>query len=203
MAPARLARFGRGITTDRHRCLRLYVWNARLCEEFYLPCQMAEVAIRNAIHNTLTRRFSAAWFDNARFTSRLVEKYRDELSRIATSQKGLRGAAFTENHVVAELTFGFWVHLLTSRYDELLWQGGVFRSFPHAGAVTRDQLHTKVDRLRHFRNKIAHHFAIFDQRPVSEYKNLLELVDMICPETGWLIRQLSNPNRILSGRPQT
>jgi hypothetical protein len=202
MAPARLARFGRGITTDRHYCLRLYVWNARLCEEFYLPCQMAEVAVRNAIHSTLTRRFSTKWFDNAGFTSRLVVKYRDELQRVVGNQTKVRGVSLTEDHIVAELTFGFWVHLLTARYEDLLWQGGMFRSFPHAGALERQHVHDKVDQLRHFRNKVAHHFAIFDQRPVVENRNLMELVEMICPETAWLIRQLANPAKIISAKPR-
>jgi hypothetical protein len=205
MSPARLARFSRGLTTaDRHHSLRLFVWNARLCEEFYLPCQIAEVTIRNAIHSTISRRFSAMWFDNGSFTAQLVAKYRQEVERIVGAQRAIRRSSFTEDHVVAELTFGFWVHLLTARYDDLLWQGGVFRSFPHVPkGMTRQEVHDGVDRLRNFRNKVAHHFAIFDQAPLVEYRNLLELVRMVCPETEWLITQLSNPARVISAKPRS
>jgi len=165
---------------------------------------VAEVAIRNAIHNTIARRFSARWFDNVAFTAKLVEKYRDEVLRIAAAQKAIRRGAFTEDHVIAELTFGFWVHLLTARYDQLLWQGGVFRSFPHNPTqLDREGVYRRVNQLRNFSNKVAHHFAIFDQRPVSEFKNLMDLVDMICPETAWLIRQLANPARVISARPRS
>ena len=203
MSPARLMRFGRGTTSDRHYALRLYVWNARLCEEFYLPCQIAEVTIRNAIHSTLSRRFSDMWFDNAGFMGQMVGKYATEVVRVAKAQRALRGTAFTADHLVAEMTFGFWVHLLTSRYEDLLWQGGVFRSFPNVPeGVTRENVYLRVNRLRNFRNKVAHHFAIFDQRPTTEYRNLIELVEMVCGETAWMIRQLANPARVISAKPR-
>ena len=55
MSPARLDRFVPAARGDRNHALRLYIWNARLCEKFYLPIQLAEVTMRNAIHH----RFSA------------------------------------------------------------------------------------------------------------------------------------------------
>ncbi len=94
------------------------------------------------------------------------------------------------------------MHLLTVRYERLLWQGGVKRSFPLvARAVSREDIYLKVDQLRGFRNRVAHHFAIFDRRPMAEYQNLLELVALICPDTEWVIRQLANPARVISSRP--
>lgn len=202
MSPARLRRYSRDTAGDKHHALRLYVWNARLCEEFYLPIQIAEVSIRNAINRPLTRGFSEAWFDNPSFTSQLIPKYQAEVQKVSSEQKFLRGRDFAPDHVVAALTFGFWVHLLTRRYEQILWQGGVFRSFPHMPkGRTREDAYEAIDQLRNFRNKVAHHYAIYDQRPAIEYKNLLQIVDMICPETSWLITQLANPAKVINSRP--
>lgn len=203
MSPARLNRFSAGAGGDKHRAFRQYVWNARLCEEFYLPLQVAEITIRNAIHQTLTRRFGSDWPTSSAFIEQIPDRYKSEVRRVVNDERAAKRAGFTVDHVVAGLTFGFWVHLLTARYDDLLWQGGVKRSFPHvAKGTTREQVYLKVDRLRAFRNRVAHHFAIFDRRPTAEYQNLLDLVSAICPHTEWVVRQLANPARVISARPR-
>ena len=202
MSPSRLARYRGASQYDRYLALRLYVWNARLCEEFYLPLQMAEIAIRNTIHQTIMRRFGNQWFSDSRFTSQLTQKYQDELPRVAQQERDAHRGAFTVDHLVSGMTFGFWVHLLTARYENLLWQQGMKRSFPYIGNLTRVDVHTSVDQLRTFRNRVAHHSAIFDRRPTAEYANLQTIVSWVCPETVWLIKQLSNPAKIIGNRPR-
>lgn len=203
MSPARLVRFSSGAGADKHRAFRQYVWNARLCEEFYLPLQIAEISVRNAIHKTLTRRFGGDWPTNRGFVDQIPDRYKREVRKVVADERAARGAHYTVDHVVSGLTFGFWAHLLTASYDHLLWQGGVSRSFPHIPrGTTREQVYRKVDSLRAFRNKVAHHFAIYDRRPMAEYQNLLEIVGFVCPESEWVIRHLSNPAKVISARPR-
>ena len=204
ISSARLARYLPEARNDKHYAVRLYVWNARLCEEFYLPLQIAEVSVRNAIHKTLIRRFGVDWHDNAAITGLLTAKYQKELADVVQSEKGARGSGFTADHVVQGMTFGFWAHLLTARYDQILWQGGVVRSFPHISRqTTREDVHGRVDRMRNFRNKVAHHFAIFDRSPTAENLNIQEVIAMICPDTLWMVKELSNPVRVLSKKPRS
>jgi hypothetical protein len=133
----------------------------------------------------------------------LPDCYQNELAKVVTDEMKGRGARFAIDHVVAGLTFGFWVRLLTRRYDNILWQGGVSRSFPHVKkGVSRADMHDKSERLRTFRNKVAHHYAIFDRGPKAEYQNLTEIVETICPDTLWLMRQLANPDRVINARPR-
>lgn len=203
LSSARLARYLPEAKGDKHYALRLYVWNARLCEEFYLPLQIAEVAIRNAIHGTLVRRFKTGWHSDQSFTSQLNDKFRDELAYTVAQQRASRGSSMTDDHVVQGMTFGFWVYLLTARFEPLLWQGGMFRSFPNAGrAITRQDIHDRVDRLRVFRNKTAHHMAIFDKTPRTEYDNLKEILSFICDKTVWFSETLSNPVRVITRKPR-
>lgn len=202
MSPARLLRFAQP-TGDRNRSLRTYVWNAQLCEAFYLPLQFSEVTVRNAIHKTLTRRFGAEWPTDPACVEQLPRRYQDEVHKAVHDERNARGAAFTVDHVVANMTFGFWVHLLTSRYENILWNGGVSRSFPNVPRrMTREQMYRKVSQLRAFRNRVMHHYAIFDRRPMAEYQNLLEVVGFICTDSEWLIRQIANPARVLGQRPR-
>jgi hypothetical protein len=61
----------------------------------------------------------------------------------------------------------------------------------------RERVYDRVEQLRKFRNAIMHHYAIFDKGPTGEYANVRILVSWICPETLWLMSQLSNPAVVL------
>lgn len=195
-------RFTPADTGCKHHALRMYVWNARLCEEFYIPLQTAEICVRNAISETLTRRFTRGWYASPTMNGFLTEKYRKELAEIVRREQQRKGAEFTVDHVVSGLSFGFWVHLITSRYDSHLWMQGVQRTFPHAPAtLDREKAHEKIDQLRRFRNMVAHHYAIFDRGPLREYQNLEAVLGWVSPDSVWLIRQLSSPARVINTRP--
>lgn len=203
ISPARLARFSGTVGGDKHKAFRLYIWNSRLCEEFYLPLQFAEISIRNNIHYTLTRRYTANWYCNPAIIDQLTDKYRKEIAGKILQQKQASGPNFTVDHVVSGMTFGFWVHLLTARYDNILWQQGMKRSFPNVPTnFTRANAHAKADQLRLFRNKVAHHYAIYDRKPAAEYQNIQDIISWSCTDTLWIMRQVSNPSKIINARPK-
>lgn len=201
IAPARLARFADD-SACLHKAMRCYVWNARLCEEFYLPLQTAEVCVRNAIAATLERRFTRNWHLGTSVPGLLTEKYRTHLEEVVKREAARKGDAMTVDHVISGLTFGFWVNLMTARYSNLLWQQGVRRCFPSAPPeLGLNDAHSKIDQLRKFRNKVAHHFAIYDQSPLREYNNLLEVLGWVSPTSVWFVKQMSNPAKVINQRP--
>lgn len=186
-----------------HKAMRCYVWNARLCEEFYLPLQTAEVCVRNAISATLERRFTRNWHLGRSVPGLLTEKYQGHLADVVKRETTRKGADLTVDHIISGLSFGFWVNLMTSRYDKQLWQQGVRRSFTHApNDLTLVKAHEKVNQLRQFRNKVAHHFAIYDQSPLKEYNNLLDVLGWVSPTAVWFVKQMSNPARVINQRPK-
>ena len=202
IAPPRLQRFMENDPCP-HKALRCYVWNARLCEEFYLPLQTAEVSLRNAIAETLARRFSRTWHLGTSVPSLLTVKYREHLAEVVQRETLRKGNALTVDHIVSGLSFGFWLNLMTTRYKNQLWQQGLRRSFPHAPAnLNLSDSYDKIDQLRRFRNKVAHHFAIFDQSPMKEYNNLLEVTGWVSPTAVWFIRQMANPAKVINARPK-
>lgn len=188
---------------DKQLALRLYVWNARLCEELYLPMQTAEICVRNAIHYNLTRRYGAGWYSDHRFIDVLPDRYKEELNKTTLAEQESRRAAFTGNHVVASMKFGFWVHLLTRAFDHLLWQQGMAASFPNIpGHVGREQVYDRVNRLRMFRNAVMHHYAIFDKHPIDEHQNAMNIIEWVSADLHWFARQLVNPQAAMAKRPR-
>jgi hypothetical protein len=115
-----------------------------------------------------------------------------------------RGASFTADHVVAGLSFGFWHSLMGRGISHVLWKWNVKAAFPNVPVgVKREDIYGRLERLRLFRNNVMHHYAIFDKNPVAEYDNIRTLMHWICPNTLWLMSELSNPAAIILGRPKS
>ena len=202
LSPARLARYLTAAKGDKHLALRLCVWNARLCESLYLPMQFAEVAARNAIHKPVFKRFGVTWYEDHKFINILSDTMKYELSETVRLEKKKRGRSFDQNHVIAGLSFGFWVALMTSAYKNHLWVNGVRDSFPNATkSEIREEVYLKLDRMRKFRNEVAHHVAIFDRSPQSQFQNALEITGLVCEHTLWLSTEIAQVSSVINQRP--
>ena len=71
--------------------------------------------------------------------------------------------------VVAELSLGFWVALFARGYEESLWRTALYRCFDPTPA--RRQLHKQLNRLRRFRNRVAHHEPILSRDLQTDYES--------------------------------
>lgn len=204
MSQARLARYLPGSNGDKHLALRLYIWNARLCEEFYVPIQFTEITLRNAIHRRLSELYRENWYDDHRFIDILPDRHKEEVRSTAASEKSKRRRAFTADHVVAGLSFGFWQSLLGSKYAFVIWKDDSIRNaLPHLpNTLGRPFVYDRVEQLRKFRNSVMHHCAIYDKGPTREFANIRDLLTWLCPDTLWLMQKLANPAAILQRRPR-
>jgi hypothetical protein len=203
LSPARIGRYMPAAGGCQHLALRLYLWNARLCEALYLPLQLAEVASRNAISVPVAKRFGPLWFEDYRFENILPLPIRATLQETVRKEKSKRRTAFTVNHIIAALPFGFWVNLMTRPYDKQLWANGVKVAFPYASRLDdRETIYNCLEKMRKLRNDIMHHYAIFDKGPQSEAQNIQRLIGLVCPETEWLAQQISTLSRVINDRPR-
>lgn len=203
MSPARLRRFSAPPAWDKNHSIRTYVWNARLCEEFYIPIQFCEIALRNAIHTRLAELFGPAWYADQTFIHAIPDRHKEELAATVRQEMKFRGASFTADHVVAGMSFGFWQNLMSQSHKNLIWGGGVHSAFPHLPPRWgTTEIYDRLERLRKFRNAVMHHYAIFDKKPTAEYDNIRQLLKWMCPGTLWLMGELSNPAAVLQQRPR-
>jgi hypothetical protein len=203
LSPARIGRYMPAAGGCQHLALRLYIWNARLCEALYLPLQLAEVSCRNAISIPVSKRFGPLWFEDYRFENILPLAIRSTLQETVRKEKSKRKGAFTVNHVIAALPFGFWVNLMTRPYDKQLWATGVKVAFPNAErSDDREAIYFRLENMRKIRNDIMHHYAIFDKGPQAEAQNIQNLIRLVCRETEWLVQQVSTLSRVINDRPK-
>ena len=109
----------------------------------------------------------------------------------------------TAHHVVSALTFGFWEHLVTKRFERYLWSRGLRATFQGAPKEkTFEDLHALIESVRRWRNRIAHHRAIFDKGPMRKYQDTLELISWACPTTTAYVAASSKLPAALGLRPR-
>ena len=92
LSPQRIGRYLPAARGDKQLAFRLYLWNLRLCEAFYLPCHFCEVAIRNGLHEALKARFgSEDWHLDQKVLARLPERQKVELTDVIRRARAEHG----------------------------------------------------------------------------------------------------------------
>jgi hypothetical protein len=197
----RLTRYLRATAQDLPQALQLYEYNVALSEALYGLLHGLEVSVRNVVHETLSTGYKTpAWYDKAPLTQYWKDHVKDARKKA--------GAGATPGKVIAELTFAFWVDLLSKRNKNPLWLGrGLKNAFPNT-TLSRADLHRRLKVVQLLRNRIAHHepvltssrtlYAGHDFITLTE---LLECVEWVCADTAqWMKTQFryAQADRILA-----
>jgi hypothetical protein len=171
-----------------------YLWNMALQASVTPAVHLAEVTIRNAVFDAATqvadtrgRPFGevSCWLD-----TRPSLLYGNEQQAVKEAKDRLRESrkSMTVDHLVAKLSFGFWVNLLNSSYEQgrpsgpALWPAalGAFHGIPKQER-SRGDLRRRLDVVRAFRNRVAHHEPIWNQNPAADYEHLLQTLRYLNP----------------------
>jgi hypothetical protein len=183
----RLGRYLGATHQDVANALLLYEYNIALSEALYGLLHGLEVTVRNAVHHALTASYgSANWYDAAPLSA----YWRDEVAKA----KGRVGTT-TPGKVIAELTFGFWVDLISKPNHNHLWMGKkLSTAFPNT-MLRRDQIHQRLKIVQALRNRISHHEPILTSRNTlyTGYDFLtlaefLECVEWVCVQAAHWIK---------------
>jgi hypothetical protein len=125
--------------------LELNWWNVDVSAAVYTSLHCLEMALRNAVHRRLTVAYGrAGWWEVAPLSANGRRKVHDALGKLST-----RTRRSTADDVVAELTLGFWVSMVSGAYDRSLWVPHLHRAFPLFRGRRRqlhEDLHTVLSR---------------------------------------------------------
>jgi len=170
---------------DTAQALRPYMWNTALSEALYGSLQGLEVTLRNKFHAQLSTRCGASWYENGAVVLRYAQQ--DQVTR-AKDQLRQQGKPLDPSRVIAELSFGFWVGLLSSKYENALWRPHLRGVFAHApSAFLRKDAHRVLDDIRFLRNRIAHHEPVLQRNLLAEHGEIITAIGWLCPVTaGWV-----------------
>lgn len=202
----RLRPYLRAAGGDPEDAMRLYWWNAQASAALYGPLQCVEVAVRNALHDCLVRRYGRPdWWSRAPLDQRgkdLVanarRKCEDNEAKRARKRKRPRRPV-TVDDVVTELNFGFWATLLVSRYDRDFWVPTLHKAFPHYKG-RRDVLYDDLWALVRLRNRVMHHEPIHGEDLESDHARIYRVLEALSPELAKEIRARDRFRAVLDGK---
>ena len=169
LSPARLSTYLTAVGGDADQAIRLHVWNTAISAAFYGPLQSLEVTLRNALDQQLAKMFGPAWMDAPACP---LDAYGRWCIETAKRELSKAHADLAPSRIVAALSFGFWVSLLSpggqlswpsgpsAHYEMTLWRPVLRLAFPYASG-SRKAVHRPINTLRTLRNRIAHHEPIF------------------------------------------
>jgi hypothetical protein len=201
LSPARFSRYLATANNDVDAALRLYQWNLDVSSAFYAPLHWLEVGLRNALHGRLRDHFEREdWWSVAPLSGngqRKVGAARTKISR-------RRRAEPSADDVVAELSFGFWVSLVSRgrNYDRTFWVPALHKAFPHYSGA-RSALHLELSTLLDFRNRIMHHEPIHHRDPTAYRDGIYRLLGYFAPAVVERVRELDRIPAVLERRGLT
>lgn len=202
----RFDRYLRSARGDRARAIRLYAWNSEIASAFWGPLGCLEIVVRNAIHDALRSGRRDDWW-NAPDVS-LMDRERRAIDSAQQTLTRRGTGAPTAGDVVAATSLGFWVGLTDAgiprhphlSYETALWQPRVRRAFPGLGTVRRKQLHRKLDEVRRFRNRLAHHEPVFAAPLARVRDDVLEIAGFVHPDAHGFIDGAHRIDEVLARR---
>jgi hypothetical protein len=160
---------------DTEAAIELEWWNLEVAAAFVVPLNRLELALRNALHRTLATTFSRSdWWQSAHLDNNGKRKVAEAKRQLAQLQQ--RPAAADD--VVAQLTFGFWISLMSGRYHRTLWVPALHRVFPGAA---RRALHQDFSNIVVLRNRIMHHEPIHHRHLEADHATVYRLLTLLSP----------------------
>lgn len=170
---------------NEKKAMAHYRCNLQLSEAMYVSLSVFEVALRNALCRELRQMTGRDdWYVVFPSTPGLsnLNRYINQ----AAKQISGRNEPITPSKIIAELTLGFWVSLLNSEYERILWKD-LRRAFPFMPKAKRQRkyISAPLNRVRAFRNRVFHNESIcWNIRRVRDIHS--EMVEVL----GWINRDI-------------
>lgn len=118
---------------------------------FLVPLHLCEVAIRNAVADAIAAQYGPRWPWARGFQASLLVPPTGYNPRADLA--GARRNTSSTGKVIPELKFVFWQKMLTSRYDNAIWNHQLATVLPGADAsigvpALRARVYNDLDRIR-------------------------------------------------------
>ncbi len=193
---------------DVEGALELYDWNAAVASACLRDVGHFEVLVRNRYAEQLTAKYpdwtserSALWrLENGMQAARAKQAKANGKSRNSLGESARNAPTSSPGHIIANLTFGFWVALTLPERESTTWTPMVSRVLP---GRARGALHGPMVQLNRFRNRLAHWEPVFStttglSRRLQEFDSLFKAID---PDVADWVGNNSEVLRLLNNPP--
>lgn len=190
---------------DRSAALELYEWNVALSAACFEAFHYVEIVVRNAIDRELAARFDEDRREIPWFLLEIVEDQKarkaleESVARVRSRLRAQNTGRDTRAQIVAGTDFGFWTELLHGQYESL-WREAAHKAFPGSSGRRKDVLPV-LDKLRVFRNRLAHHDSLLVVDVPAYLDDMLLVLGWIDPSAAEWLRRTQRIESVYRARP--
>jgi hypothetical protein len=180
--------------------LTWYQWDAQMSGAFYELLKHLENTLSLAMSSRLAVGFGQVDWWNAPGID--LHHAAEQMALEAADRVRAGGRTLKPGEVVYEMTFGFWVSLLSrgNDYENRLWRPHLRHAFPEYRG-NRERLRQDLDYLRTLRNQIMHHRPIGSRHLAADCASIYRVIGYVSPDlTKWLPAMDRVP-MLLAARP--
>ena len=206
ITPVRLKAYG---DDSNDILLEKYIYNLKVSESLYPALSLLEVTLRNKICYAIETLICKDWLiKELNHQNLLLDKEYKKL--VETADKIEKdGKKVTNDRLISELTFGFWIHLCTKSYKPKFWDKKcfielVFPNYAISSNLRNISLIQKDLRdVLKLRNRISHQEIIINgnRTPEESYKLIQTLLHTLSSGMYALLEDISRFNAITKQKP--
>ena len=206
LARAKFAPYRRVFGGDTKQASQLFLLDCALAGAFQELLRIIELTMRESMHRELTKTYGGRWM----FTKEILNKHGQAIIAKAGRRAGPKAQP---GKIIAEIPMGGWVAMLQQGgfssdekqrfidYSETLWDPALCKAFAN-GAPEQAEVAKIGQRLRHLRNRVAHHESLVfgitqtgmqigelkvKQRPESAYRDICTIASFMNTDlAAWL-----------------
>ena len=206
ITPVRLKAYG---DDSNDILLEKYIYNLKVSESLYPALSLLEVTLRNKICYAIETLICKDWLINELNHQKLLldKEYKKLVETADKIEKD--GKKVTNDRLISELTFGFWIHLCTKSYKPKFWDKKgfielVFPNYTISSNLRNISLIQKDLRdVLKLRNRISHQEIIINgnRTPEESYKLIQTLLHTLSSGMYALLEDISRFNAITKQKP--
>lgn len=108
----------------------------------------------------------------------IIGRNRDNMKSALTHIKDTKKSSKDKNHIISELSLGFWVYLFLPAYNDVIWKSILKYCKKFLMVINKlvlEVIFSKLNIIRMYRNKIFHYGSLLtdDKNPPARMHNLI------------------------------
>ena len=138
-----------------------HLYNSELAESFYQSLCYFEIILRNKINLVLSKYLGEDWIFNPQY---IIGRNKDNMATAISHMKDTKKNPKDKDHIISELSLGFWVYLFLPSYEDIIWKKHpemLNEIFDKAKSkLNLNKTFYRLNRIKMYRNKIFHYGSL-------------------------------------------
>ncbi len=176
-----------------------HLFNCELAESFYSSLSYFEIILRNKIDKVFSKHLGDNWVFQAEY---IIGRNQDNMKNALAHIKDTKKNPKDKNHVISELSLGFWVYLFLPAYNDAIWKKHpeilpeIFDNSKNK--IVQQVIFSKLNIVRMYRNKIFHYGSLitdFNNKPAKMHNLIYNTIkEMNAVQLLKQLKQIDNFN---------